>query len=91
MDKRAIFRVFRKAFCRTLPIKFKEEVTRDGLPGYLYTLADDFAEPPDRNSDNECYCRKMKTCMKRGLCNLTPCYYGTYLVKLSYGELEMLL
>ncbi|EFN62240.1 Scavenger receptor class B member 1 [Camponotus floridanus] len=76
MDKRAIFRVFRKAFCRTLPIKFKKEVKQDGLSGYLYTLTDDFAEPPDRNSDNECYCRKKKTCLKKGLCNLTPCYYN---------------
>lgn len=91
MDKRVIFRVFRKSFCRVLPIKFRKEVTHNGLPGYLYTLTDDFADPPDRNSDNECYCRKMKTCMKKGLSNLTPCYYSTYPIKLSYGELEILL
>ncbi|EZA62097.1 hypothetical protein DMN91_007879 [Ooceraea biroi] len=77
VNKQAVFRVFRKAFCRALPIKFKKEVlTQEGLPGYLYTLADDFADPPDQNPDNECYCRKMKTCLKKGLSNLTPCYYN---------------
>ncbi|XP_072758180.1 scavenger receptor class B member 1 [Anoplolepis gracilipes] len=77
IDKRAIFRVFRKAFCRTLPVEFKEEIfTESGLSGYLYALTEDFAYPPDQNPDNECYCRKMKTCMKKGLSNITPCYYN---------------
>ncbi|TGZ46958.1 scavenger receptor class B member 1 [Temnothorax longispinosus] len=77
MDKRATFRVYRKAFCRPLPIQFRKEVWADnGLPGYLYTLRDDFADPPDQNPDNECYCRKMKTCLKKGLSDVTPCYYN---------------
>lgn len=77
LDKHVMFRVYRKAFCRTLPIIFKKEVfTESGLPGYLYTLTDDFADTPDQNPDNECYCRKMKTCLKKGLSNVTPCYYN---------------
>ncbi|KAL0130667.1 hypothetical protein PUN28_002352 [Cardiocondyla obscurior] len=77
LDKRATFRVFRKAFCRPLPITFRKEVWADnGLPGYLYTLRNDFADPPDLNPDNECYCRKMKTCLKKGLSDVTPCYYN---------------
>ncbi|XP_011640597.1 LOW QUALITY PROTEIN: scavenger receptor class B member 1-like [Pogonomyrmex barbatus] len=77
MNKQAIFRIFRKAFCRTLPITFRKEVLTDtGIPGYLYTLTDDFADPPDQNPDNECYCRKKKTCLKKGLTDVTPCYYN---------------
>ncbi|XP_050453412.1 scavenger receptor class B member 1-like [Cataglyphis hispanica] len=77
IDKRAVFRVFRKAFCRALSIIFRKEVVSEsGLPGYLYTLAKDFADPPDQNPDNECYCRKMKTCLKKGLSDITPCYYN---------------
>lgn len=77
IDKHATFRIFRKAFCRPLPIQFRKEVWSDnGLPGYLYTLTDDFADPPDQNPDNECYCRKMKTCLKKGLSDVTPCYYN---------------
>ncbi|XP_011870818.1 PREDICTED: scavenger receptor class B member 1-like isoform X2 [Vollenhovia emeryi] len=77
IDKRAKFRVFRKSFCRALQITYRKEVwTKNGIPGYLYTLADDFADPPDLNPDNECYCRKMKTCLKKGLSDLSPCYYN---------------
>ncbi|XP_012059042.1 PREDICTED: scavenger receptor class B member 1 [Atta cephalotes] len=82
IDKRAIFRIYRKAFCRPLPIIFRKEIwTDNGLPGYLYTLTDDFASPPDQNPDNECFCRKMKTCLKKGLINLTPCYYNYLITK----------
>ncbi|XP_066584676.1 scavenger receptor class B member 1-like [Prorops nasuta] len=77
LDKHAVFRVFRKAFCRPLPIVFRKEVsTKSGLPGYLYSLSDDFLDPPEQNPENECYCRKMKKCLKKGLSDLTPCYYN---------------
>jgi len=81
IDKRVIFRVFRKAFCRPLPIVFKKEVWLDGIPGYLYTLADNFADLPDQNPDNECFCRREKSCLRKGLSDLTPCYYSTYPIK----------
>ncbi|XP_008557415.1 scavenger receptor class B member 1 [Microplitis demolitor] len=77
LDKNAVFRVFRKAFCRALPIVFKNEVTTSsGITGWEYSLADNFLDPPDMNPDNECYCRKMKKCLKKGLSDLTPCYYN---------------
>lgn len=78
MDKNAVFRVFRKAFCRTLPIVFKKEVVSSGLRGYEYSLSDNFLDTPDNNPDNECYCRKMSKCLKKGLSDLTPCYYSQY-------------
>ncbi|XP_043287176.1 scavenger receptor class B member 1 [Venturia canescens] len=77
LDKNAVFRVFRKAFCRAFPIEFKDEVETDsGLTGWKYSLTDNFLDQPDVNPENECYCRKMKTCLKRGLSDLTPCYYN---------------
>ncbi|CAD6243103.1 GSCOCG00009640001-RA-CDS [Cotesia congregata] len=77
LDKSAVFRVFRKAFCRALPIVFKNEVTTSsGLTGWEYTLSDNFLDPPDMNPENECYCRKMKKCLRKGLSDLTPCYYN---------------
>ncbi|XP_014207887.1 scavenger receptor class B member 1 [Copidosoma floridanum] len=75
MDRRAVFRVFRKAFCRPMPIAFVKEVNLDGLPGYQYGIPDNFADPPEQNPDNECFCRD-RTCLKRGLLDLTPCYYN---------------
>ncbi|XP_033221751.1 scavenger receptor class B member 1-like isoform X2 [Belonocnema kinseyi] len=77
LDKNAVFRIFRKAFCRTLPIVFKKEtITADGIPVYQYGFADDFLDPPDKNPENLCYCRKNEKCLKKGLSNLTPCYYN---------------
>lgn len=77
LDKRAVFRVYRKAFCRTLPIIFKEEVvTEDGIPSYLYIMSEDFLDPPNKNPDNECYCRKLKKCHRKGLSDLTTCYFS---------------
>ena len=79
MDKKAVFRIFRKAFCRTLPIVFqKEAVTADGIPVYQYGFADDFLDPPDQNPKNRCYCKKNEKCLRKGLSNLTPCYYSKY-------------
>ncbi|KAH0951798.1 hypothetical protein HN011_007991 [Eciton burchellii] len=76
LNKQAVFRVFRKAFCRALPIRFRKEVLYDGIPGYFYSLTDDFADPPDQNPDNKCYCYKSGNCLKKGLINVTPCYYN---------------
>ncbi|KAJ8688359.1 hypothetical protein QAD02_024154 [Eretmocerus hayati] len=75
MDTRATFRIFRKAFCRPVPIAFAKEVKKNGVPGYLYTIPENFADPPDQNPENECYCFKGE-CMKKGLLELTPCYYN---------------
>ncbi|KAG7212604.1 hypothetical protein KM043_012897 [Ampulex compressa] len=77
LDKRVIFRVYRKAFCRPLPIDFDKEVeVNNGLQGYSYKLMDNFLDQPDQNPDNKCYCKNPKKCLKKGLSDLTPCYYN---------------
>ncbi|XP_034234473.1 scavenger receptor class B member 1-like [Thrips palmi] len=71
------FSVYRKAFCRTLPLQFvREGPTPDHVPAYWYTLGDDIFETADVNPDNSCYCRpEVAPCLPRGLSDLTPCYY----------------
>lgn len=77
LDKHATFRVYRKAFCRAIPIVFQEKVIVDeGFEGYLYSMPDDFLDPPELNPDNACYCQYMKKCLKKGLSDMTPCYYN---------------
>ncbi|XP_076233540.1 scavenger receptor class B member 1 [Calliopsis andreniformis] len=77
LDEHATFRVFRKAFCRAIPIVFQKKViTESGLEGFLYSMPDDFLDPPDMNPDNACYCRNKKKCLKKGLSDMTPCYYN---------------
>ncbi|XP_043262677.1 scavenger receptor class B member 1-like [Colletes gigas] len=77
LDKRTVFRVFRKSFCRAIPIVFKEQVLlENGFEGYLYSMSDDFLDPPDQNPENKCFCSKLKKCLKKGLSDITPCYYS---------------
>ena len=79
IDKHAVFRIYRKSLCRPIPIVFKEEVMLEsGINGYLYTMPDNLLDPPDQNPDNACYCKNKDKCLKRGLSDLTPCYYSTY-------------
>lgn len=77
LNKQAVFRVFRKSFCRALPIIFQEElVSKEGISVYKYGFADNFLDPPDINPDNQCLCKKNNKCLKKGLSDLTPCYYN---------------
>lgn len=77
LDPRAKFRVFRKSFCRPIPIEFKEKVwLEEGFEGYLYTTSKDFLDSAAENPDNKCYCRNPKKCLRRGLSDMTPCYYN---------------
>ncbi|XP_054002361.1 scavenger receptor class B member 1 [Hylaeus anthracinus] len=76
LDKYATFRIFRKSFCRAIPIVFKKEVWLDGVNGYLYTVAENFLDPPDQNPDNGCFCWNKNKCLKKGLSDMTPCYYN---------------
>lgn len=77
LDPHAKFRVYRKSFCRPIPIEFKEQVWLDnGLEGYLYTTSKDFLEQPSKNPDNSCYCQRSKKCLRSGLSDMTPCYYN---------------
>ncbi|XP_076687354.1 scavenger receptor class B member 1 [Andrena cerasifolii] len=76
LDEHATFRVYRKAFCRAIPIEFKKKVwMENGFEGYLYSMPDNFLDPPDQNPDNACYCKQLDQCPKKGLSDMTPCYY----------------
>ena len=87
MHPHAVFRVFRKVFCRPIPIAFVKEVEKSGVPGYLYNIPENFADPPSENPENECYCRN-RECLRKGLMDLTPCYYSEYRLILHYLPLK---
>ncbi|GFG34116.1 hypothetical protein Cfor_05572 [Coptotermes formosanus] len=72
------FLIYRKAFCRVLPVAFSRSgVTNEGFPAYWFHLPDNVFDSPDRNPENACYCRpKVAPCLLSGLADLTPCYYG---------------
>lgn len=85
MDKHAVFRVYRKSFCRALPIVFQEEsVLHEGIAAYRYGLAENSFDPPDMNPENQCFCKKNTKCLKKGLSEITPCYYSKFSFNLIF-------
>lgn len=76
IKKNETFKVYRKAFCRTLPIRFSHSGEHNGIEAYWFSLADNAFDDSDVDPASMCYCNKGKKCMKRGLGNITPCYYS---------------
>lgn len=70
-----VFNVYRKAFCRTLAITYSHAGRLNGLEAYWFTLADDAFENSLDDPKSSCYCLDNK-CLKKGLGNITPCYYS---------------
>ncbi|XP_075221307.1 scavenger receptor class B member 1-like [Lycorma delicatula] len=77
LEKNQTLHLYRKAFCRTLPIVYKREVVNErGIPMYVYEMADDAFDSPDKNQDNACYCNHDQgTCLPSGLSDISPCYF----------------
>ncbi|CAO1422491.1 unnamed protein product [Diamesa tonsa] len=76
IKKNETFKVYRKAFCRTLPIKYTHSGEHNGIEAYWFSLADNAFDDSEVDPASMCYCNKGKKCMKRGLGNITPCYYN---------------
>lgn len=67
--------VYRKAFCRTLPITYSHSGRQWGFDAYWFTLAENaFVSSPD-DPETECYCQEDQ-CLQKGLGDISPCYYG---------------
>lgn len=75
ISKNEVFKYYRKCFCRTLPIEFTHEGKLDGVKAYWFKLADHAFESKYDDPETSCFCPK-KQCMKRGLGNITPCYWS---------------
>ncbi|KAG4067259.1 hypothetical protein HA402_000250, partial [Bradysia odoriphaga] len=69
------FRVYRKAFCRTLPIRFDHAGEIDGLQAYYFELTENAFDSDVIDPSSSCFCPKGK-CLRKGLGNITPCYYN---------------
>uniref|UniRef100_A0A336M449 CSON002530 protein n=1 Tax=Culicoides sonorensis TaxID=179676 RepID=A0A336M449_CULSO len=75
ISKNEVFKYYRKCFCRTLPIEFTHEGMLDGVEAYWFKLADHAFESKYDDPETACFCKK-KQCMKKGLGNITPCYWN---------------
>lgn len=60
------FKVYRKAFCRTLPIHYSHSGKQYGIDAFWFKLSDNAFDDSLDDPDTMCFCSKEKTCMKRG-------------------------
>ncbi|EEB19340.1 protein croquemort, putative [Pediculus humanus corporis] len=78
MSPKIIPQIFRKNFCRMIPLVFvKEGIAKNGIPAYWYKLPEDVFDTPEVNPAQACYCNPNTTkCLPKGLSDITPCYYN---------------
>lgn len=85
ISKNEEFRVYRKAFCRTLPVRFDHASQLNGLEAYHFELVDNAFDTSLEDLDSSCFCTETR-CLQRGLGKITPCYYSKFLDRrLEYG------
>ncbi|XP_019554001.1 scavenger receptor class B member 1 [Aedes albopictus] len=75
ISKTEIFKVYRKAFCRTLPIAFEREGMHDGIKAYWFSIQENAFESSVDDPYTSCYCRN-GNCLPKGLGDLSPCWYN---------------
>ncbi|XP_055628673.1 protein croquemort [Toxorhynchites rutilus septentrionalis] len=75
ISKTEVFKVYRKAFCRTLPIAFEREGVHDGIKAYWFSIQSNAFESSTDDPYTSCYCRNGQ-CLPKGLGDLSPCWYN---------------
>ncbi|XP_035902734.1 scavenger receptor class B member 1 isoform X2 [Anopheles stephensi] len=75
ISKTEVFKVYRKAFCRTLPIAFEREGEVDGIKAYWFSIQENAFESSVDDPYTSCYC-KSNQCLPKGLGDLSPCWYN---------------
>lgn len=74
------FRLYRKFFCRTLPIEYSHKgKNEDNFNAFYYKFKENFLNRLEDNPDNDCYCKDKNFCLPPGFGDATPCYYGKYI------------
>lgn len=58
-----------------MPIKYSHAGRLNGLEAYWFTLAADAFDNDIDDTKSSCYCTDNK-CLRKGLGNITPCYYS---------------
>ncbi|XP_016948085.1 lysosome membrane protein 2 [Drosophila biarmipes] len=75
MDENDEFFLYRRTFCRRLPVKFNRTTTYNGIDGYEFLMEPDSFDSDVDNSNSSCYCKNNR-CLKKGVGNVSPCYYN---------------
>ncbi|KAJ9589996.1 hypothetical protein L9F63_016888, partial [Diploptera punctata] len=72
---------FAPDICRSLMVNYKDKTEYKGIKGNIYTA--DFGDP-DNNPELKCFCTTPKTCLKRGVHDLTRCAGAPLVVSMPH-------
>lgn len=75
---------FRKSLCRAVPMERVSDIYEtQSLPVFKYNFKKGSLDNGYFNTNNSCFCRRGFSCLRRGLIDVTDCYYG-FPIALSY-------
>lgn len=77
--KKDLLHIYDKDLCRIMPLQYRGPMTKHGISVDMYTPPDTMFESVDKYPDNKCYCPGNEFCPPKGLQNISPCQFGTYL------------
>lgn len=75
MNEHDTFYMYRRTFCRLLPMRFNRTLTFKGLDAYEYVMDPKIFDSELHSPNSSCFC-KNNHCLKRGVGNVSPCYYS---------------
>ncbi|XP_062123737.1 lysosome membrane protein 2 [Drosophila sulfurigaster albostrigata] len=75
MNEEDEFFIYRRTFCRRLPLKFVRTLKFWGQDAFEYTMEPHIFDSELGNVNSSCFC-KNNQCLRRGVGNVAPCYYN---------------
>ncbi|XP_017143381.1 lysosome membrane protein 2 [Drosophila miranda] len=75
INEKDAFYLYRRTFCRKLPLKFNSTRTYNGIDGYEFVMEPDVFDSELGNPNSSCFCKNNR-CLKKGVGSVSPCYYN---------------
>ncbi|XP_068155739.1 lysosome membrane protein 2 [Drosophila tropicalis] len=75
MNEQDMFYIYRRTFCRRLPMRFNRTAMYDGMNGFEFVMEPNVFDSELHNSNSSCFCKNNR-CLKQGVGNVSPCYYN---------------
>lgn len=89
VTKSDVVHVYDKDLCRVWPLRYRTEVTENGIPAGYYTPDDNIFNSED-NEDNMCFCPVQDDCPPKGLQNISPCQFGKHNSVLTDSQINII-
>lgn len=86
LTKETILNAFSNDICRSIFLRYSEDVEHLGIPGYRFTAPRDNFEDPRISEATRCYCLEdeLEKCHYAGVLPLESCTQGKYNKKAAF-------